>query len=129
MTILEEALVVVKDRQATYGPPLEHWGMTIRLINARFGTTFRAEDWGIFMILDKIARQAHTPKRDNMVDVAGYANGVQTCLEARSVYRYVWEDCHETGKTVVSETEPVQGESVDAVGGSNRRGGEGFLVE
>jgi hypothetical protein len=75
VNILEEALMVVKDRQTKYGSPLAHWKLTTDLINARFGTSLKPADWAVCMVLDKIARQAHSHARDNWVDIAGYANG------------------------------------------------------
>ncbi len=43
-SILDEAAAVVKDRQAKYGSPLEHWTLTVGLINRYFGTTFTPAD-------------------------------------------------------------------------------------
>ena len=112
MNLLEEAAAVVKDRQEKYGPPGQHWGLTVRLINTYFGTIFKPEDWAICMILDKLARERHMPQHDNLVDVAGYANGRAVILNGLAdrfdemhckcgkVYRYVWDDESPTGKTV-----------------------------
>ena len=81
MTILEDAAEAVKDRQATYGHPADHWRLTTALVNARFGTNFKAEDWGIVMVLEKVAREAKSHVRDNSVDIAGYAAAREMVLE------------------------------------------------
>jgi len=100
LNILEEANAVVKDRQAAYGSPVRHWGRTVALVNAHFGTRFAPEDWGVIMVFDKLARQLETDKRDNLVDVCGYAAGVQSVIDSRNAFRYQWDD--ETGeKTMV----------------------------
>ena len=83
MTILEEAIQVVRDRQAKYGSPREHWSLTVRLINAYFGTDFKPQDWAICMVFDKLAREHNGHLRDNAVDVAGYIAGRETVLEER----------------------------------------------
>ncbi len=81
MTILEEAQAVVEDRQAKYGSAREHWRLTTALINAYFGTDFAPADWGIIMIFDKLAREAHSHQRDNSVDVCGYVAGREQVLD------------------------------------------------
>jgi len=83
VTILEDAAEAVKDRQATYGHPADHWRLTTDLVNARFGTSLKAEDWGTVMILEKIAREAKSHVRDNSVDIAGYAQAREMVLEER----------------------------------------------
>lgn len=82
MQILEEALEVVRDRQGSYGHPRDHWAKTIGMINLHFGTDFDPKDWGTMMIFDKLARESNKSKRDNMVDVAGYANARQMVIDA-----------------------------------------------
>lgn len=71
--MLKDAANVVIERGNAYGPPAEHFERTVRLINAYFGTTFRPEDWGKIIMLDKLARDLGTPKSDNLIDIAGYA--------------------------------------------------------
>lgn len=72
--LLMDAAAAVRQRRATYGPPGDHFTITVGLINAAFGTSFKPEDWATIMQLDKIARSrgpGYTP--DNDVDCAGYA--------------------------------------------------------
>jgi hypothetical protein len=72
--MLEEAAAAVRQRRQTYGPPADHFKITVALINAAFGTSFKPEDWATIMQLDKIAR-SRGPRQtsDNDIDVAGYA--------------------------------------------------------
>jgi hypothetical protein len=71
--MLMDAANIVIERGNSYGPPARHFERTVRLINAYFGTSFRPEDWGKIIMLDKLARDLETPKADNLVDIAGYA--------------------------------------------------------
>jgi hypothetical protein len=89
-TVLEEAQRLVHgDRNRAYGHPLDDFGRTAEMATAmlrgklREGAQLTAEDVGMFMILVKVSRQVNHPKRDNMVDAAGYAGTVQMCLDER----------------------------------------------
>jgi len=76
------------DRHAAYGHPLDNFQITVDLINARFrnkiSKPFVPEDFAEIMILAKIARQANAHKRDNPVDIAGYANTLQMVKDERA---------------------------------------------
>lgn len=72
--LLLDAAAAVRDRRKKYGPPLEHFRITVALINAAFGTNFKPEDWATIMLLDKIARsRGPDDHHDNDIDAAGYA--------------------------------------------------------
>lgn len=76
--MLREAIDVVQQRRAKYGAPLEHWTKTVGMLNAAFGSVLRRpltpDEWGIIMLLDKIARYMGTePTLDGPIDIAGYA--------------------------------------------------------
>lgn len=72
--LLLDAAAAVRDRRRKYGPPSDHFAITVALINACFGTSFKPEDWATIMQLDKIARSRGPGDcRDNNVDGAGYA--------------------------------------------------------
>lgn len=72
--LLLDALDAVRDRRGKYGPPVNHFSITVRLVNAAFGTSFTESDWATIMVLDKIARsRGPMDCRDNDVDLAGYA--------------------------------------------------------
>jgi hypothetical protein len=75
--------ITTGERAASYGHPFDNFTRTVNLINARFDTKFTPEDFAEIMILCKIARQAQANKRDNLVDVAGYANTHQMVIDER----------------------------------------------
>jgi len=77
-TILQEAQRLTHGpRQADYSHPLDDYTRTAALVNAAFAhklkEPFMPEEVTLIMALVKISRQVHKPKRDNMVDLAGYA--------------------------------------------------------
>jgi hypothetical protein len=79
-SILEEARQnVCGDRNTSYGPPIEDFECQAVMMSAYLTRTngylvnVRASDIASLMILVKVARQAHCSKRDNWVDMAGYA--------------------------------------------------------
>jgi hypothetical protein len=78
--LLLDAAAAVRERGESYGDPQTHFARTVGAINAILAHKLREPltpaDWGICMILDKCAREQHSPKRDNMTDVAGYAGCV-----------------------------------------------------
>ena len=82
---ITDVLDVVSERGQSYGPPHEHFARTVGMINAAFGPLLRRPlepaEWGMFMILDKIARDQERQKRDNMLDIIGYAACVCECRE------------------------------------------------
>ncbi len=72
--LLLDAAAAVRDRRQKYGPPLQHFKITVALVNAAFGTSFKPEDWATIMLLDKIARsRGPDDHHDNDIDAAGYA--------------------------------------------------------
>ena len=78
--ILEEAIRITSgDRQRDYAHPLPNHVRIAEMWNAylnirKHPTGFiEAEDVAAMMILLKLVRNAHTAKRDNSVDIAGYA--------------------------------------------------------
>lgn len=86
MTVCEEAdKLVTTERQSTYGTPAENFRITADMLNAA-GFSFRGEkmkpeDVGLMMIMVKVARQSFKHKRDNLVDICGYAKCVDMILE------------------------------------------------
>ena len=76
--ILDEAKRITEgDRQAQYGPPDQDFRRTAMMWSAWKGVEFDARDVAVFMILLKCSREKHQRKRDNRVDIAGYAK----CLD------------------------------------------------
>lgn len=78
--VLDEAARLTKvDRQATYGPPDEDFARTAAMWSALKGVSFESREVALFMILLKASREAHQNKRDNWVDIAGYARCGSLC--------------------------------------------------
>lgn len=79
-SILDEAKrITAGARNSDYGHPADDFGRTARLwtgilkAKLREGAEIAATDVPLCMIAVKLARQAHRHKRDNLVDIAGYA--------------------------------------------------------
>jgi hypothetical protein len=84
MNILEEANSLVSgDRQSNYGHPLDDFSRTAKMWSAILGVEISAEQVGLCMVAVKISRQVNKPKRDNLVDAAGYSATVQMCVDER----------------------------------------------
>lgn len=81
--VLWRALNVVKEREAMYGPPSEHWERTAALMTVLLadklkpGEAVTADDWGLAMVLEKVSRRLGPDSGlDQLVDIAGYADGL-----------------------------------------------------
>lgn len=73
-SIAQEAHRLVNgDRQACYGHPADDFARTAALWNGAFGWQVRPQDVGIAQVLVKVSREMNAHKRDNLVDIAGYA--------------------------------------------------------
>jgi hypothetical protein len=88
MNILEEANSLVHgDRGAAYGHPIVDYECTAAmwqaLIKRRYGVDVPlTPDFAcLMMVAVKLSREAGKPKRDNLVDAAGYAECAAMCLE------------------------------------------------
>ncbi len=90
-TLRQAAEAVCGDRNDSYGPPIEDFSTQADMMSAylsRTNGTFvrvRPSDIAVLMVIVKIARQAHQPKTDNWVDLAGYAAcgaEIDACTEA-----------------------------------------------
>lgn len=97
VNILQEADNIVNgDRQKFYGHPSDNHGCTAlmwsgylsRRYNMKIELDVRDVCW--LNALQKISRDANAPKRDNLVDVAGYAANIEMD-EVRSEERYGYE--------------------------------------
>lgn len=73
-TILEEAQsAVYGSRQEDYGDVSENFERIAKGWEMILGIKPTPEQVGLCMIQVKVARQCHKPKRDNLVDISGYA--------------------------------------------------------
>ena len=90
--VLEEALRITGgDRMSDYGPPDQDFRRTAimweQLLNGRIvdgKLQLKPQDVATCMIALKLSRQTHQGKRDNWVDVAGYARCGAMCEELES---------------------------------------------
>lgn len=74
--LLEAEHLVHGDRNKDYGPPIEDFTRSAKMWSAILGIEVRPEQIPLCMIAIKLSRECNRPKRDNMVDIAGYA---ETC--------------------------------------------------
>lgn len=83
-TICEEAnSIVYGDRNKVYGHPLDNFEQTAALWSAILRLHVTAEQVGLCMIAVKLSRETNKHGRDNLVDIAGYAETVQRVVEER----------------------------------------------
>lgn len=83
-TVLQEAQrLIFGDRQAAYGHPLDDFSKTAKMWSAIFGVDVEPEQVPLAMIAAKISRELNRHKRDNPVDIAGYAGTLQMVVEEK----------------------------------------------
>lgn len=86
--LLEAQGLVHGDRNAAYGSPLSDYTRTAGMVSAMLAHKLKepltAEDCAMIMCCVKLSRQAHKPKPDNMVDLAGYAECIQWMIDERA---------------------------------------------
>lgn len=74
-------------RQADYGHPLDDYTRTAGMFNAAFAHKLKEpmtpEDMMLGMILVKLSRQLNASRRDNLIDICGYANCIDLAQAER----------------------------------------------
>lgn len=85
-SILQEAQRLTHgDRNKDYGHPLDDYTRTAALVSAllahKLTSPLTPSEAAMIQCCVKLSRQVHKPKRDNMVDLAGYAWVTQECLD------------------------------------------------
>lgn len=74
MNILREAEgLVIGDRNKSYGDPGADFARIAAYWSNHLGYPVTARDVGLMLILMKVAREGIRHKRDNLIDIAGYA--------------------------------------------------------
>lgn len=81
--LIEAESLVHGDRNADYGHPLDDFSRTAKMWSALLGIEVAPEQVGLCMIAVKLSRQCNRPKRDNLVDAAGYAETVDWLLDEK----------------------------------------------
>lgn len=77
VSILEEARRVVhEDRAIQYGRPENNFARIAAVWEIILDTKITLRQVGLMLAAMKIVRDAHKPKRDNLVDLAGYAEAI-----------------------------------------------------
>lgn len=87
-TICQEAdRLVAGDRQKDYGHPFDAFVIVAKLFTALLDKKLKepitAEEATLLLVLLKVAREGNAPKRDNRVDIAGYAKVLDLVVEER----------------------------------------------
>lgn len=89
MVLSEASYTINGERQDQYGNPEDCFGLIATYWNTYLeskGHTVNAgaADVAMMMVLFKIARQAHSHKHDNIVDLCGYAAILDDMMEKKS---------------------------------------------
>lgn len=102
-SILTEANNLVHgERNESYGHPLDDFSRTAKIWSAILGIGVTPEQVGLCMIGVKLSRQCNRPKRDNMVDAAGYAETVDWVMEEKERRRKTWVDIEQKKEIQIS---------------------------
>lgn len=83
-TVLEEAQrLITGDRNSSYDHPLDNFSRIAAIWSVVLGREVTPEQVGLCMVGVKLARESYLPKRDNLVDGAGYFGTVQMVIDER----------------------------------------------
>jgi hypothetical protein len=106
--IEETHRLVYGARNETYGHPYEDYTKTAAFMSIILGTEVTPEQAILCMIAVKMSRELHNPKRDNRVDMAGYAECLQKCYnltgEQKGEYRDSIYGTTSEAKRLLAET-------------------------
>ena len=74
-SILQEAIEICGgDRKTDYGDAVENFDRIAEIFQAMTGRFISAADCALVQMAVKISRERHAHKRDNLVDLCGYAD-------------------------------------------------------
>lgn len=92
-------------RRSSYGHPLLDFSKVAGMFNGLFGPKlkkmFTPMDLAMVMMLVKLSREAHCPKKDNRVDMAGYAQVLDTITEG-------WEEVQAKVQAKVQQNSRIE---------------------
>jgi hypothetical protein len=74
---IEAHKIVNGPRRKSYGPPLLSMQRAATMWSVVFGIPVTPEHVALAMVCLKITRQIHSSSRDNLVDIAGYAELIE----------------------------------------------------
>lgn len=97
--LIEAQGLVHGDRNAAYGSPLHDFQRTAKMWSAILGVEVPPEKVGLCMIAVKISRECNKHKRDNLVDIAGYAECVEWALNEKYEQEVTVETFSDLGET------------------------------
>jgi hypothetical protein len=80
--LIEAYAITHRSRNEDYGPPEEDLERTAKIWSVLFGRKFTGAEVAMAMITVKLSREVHRPKRDNALDMAGYAWCLDRCRAA-----------------------------------------------
>ena len=84
-SILDEAKRIVHgERGENYGHPFEDFSRTAKIWSAVLGIKVEPEQVALCMVGLKISRECNRPKRDNVVDGAGYFENLDMVKQERA---------------------------------------------
>jgi hypothetical protein len=84
VNLFEEANHLIHgDRQRDYDHPLDNFTRIAKIWSVILGVEVTPEQVGLCMVGTKLAREAYNPKRDNLVDGAGYFGTIEMVYEER----------------------------------------------
>lgn len=79
-TVLREAAALIAgERRAQYGDAREEFRRVALLWSGLLGVPVAAREVGLCLAALKLVREAHRPKRDNLVDACGYLQLTADC--------------------------------------------------
>ena len=71
--LVEAESLVMGERGRNYGHPIVDFSRTAKIWTALKDVEFTPSDVAKFMIAVKLSRETNNPKKDNRIDIAGYA--------------------------------------------------------